>query len=50
MGRLRQVINLTDEINQDIKQHSFAQLFLIRKDPEVAALNDIERWSLKMRS
>ena len=27
------------EINQDIKQHSFAQLFLIRKDPEVAALN-----------
>jgi len=30
---------MADSMGQDIQQHSFAQLFLIRKDPEVAALN-----------
>ena len=35
----RQIINMADSMGQDIQQHSFAQLFLIRKDPEVAALN-----------
>ena len=40
MGRHAcQIINLADEMDQDIKQHSFAQLFLIRKDSEAAALN-----------
>ena len=36
---MRQIINLADEMDQDIKQHSFAQLFFMRKDLEVAALN-----------
>jgi hypothetical protein len=35
---MRQIINLA-AWDPNIKQHSFAQLFLIRKDPEVAALN-----------
>jgi hypothetical protein len=35
---MRQITNLADEMDQDIKQHSSAQLFLILKDPEVAAL------------
>jgi hypothetical protein len=35
----RKIINMADDMGQDIQQHSFAQLFLIRRDPEVAALN-----------
>jgi hypothetical protein len=31
---MRQIINLADTMGYDIKQHSFVQLFLIRKDPE----------------